>query len=240
MSCLTPARSNLELRIFADATKDAALIRVFRQGREVDAIRQISSSGYRKAAELVTDNERDKVKRMLYGSLYGSGTLTLSKQLGMSQAEVQQLQNHIESSFPRIKPYKTEVINFAKKNQYVSTLLGRRRFIPNLFSSQQEKVAEGQRQAVNAAVQGTAADIIKEASIAVAKCLRNRQSLSATLVAQIHDELLYEVRLQDAEEFAHILKKQMERAATLAVPLIVNLQQGQRWGTLTPFNINDL
>jgi len=230
--------SNLELRVLAHMSGDMSMTQLFSRGRTVDVIRLISSRCYSKSIEDVTNEERKKTKSALYGVIYGSGADVLARQLGISREEAKDQQQMIRNKFRGIQVLTDRVVKSATAQGFVLTIKGRRRIIKNLQSTFAPTREMGKRQAFNAAIQGSAADIIKVASIKMSEKMSELSDKGGEcfsmvrLLAQIHDELLYEVPASLVKEFVPLLQNEMECAADMSVPLFVKVQTGNRWGDM--------
>ena len=218
--------SQIELRLLAHVAEDQAMIDAFLSGEDIHTM--TAARVFNVSPEMVTSELRKKAKAVNFGIMYGIGEYSLSEDLGISRA---QAKNYIESyfeKFPQIRAYLDRVQEEAKRDGYVTTLFGRRRYIPELSSSNKNLQHFGQRVAMNSPIQGTAADIIKIAMIRVAERLKEK-GLDVKLVMQIHDELILEAHRDCAEEARGILVECMEHAAELSVPLSVEAQLGFTW-----------
>lgn len=218
--------SQIELRILAHCSGDEQLIGAYREAQDIH--RLTASQVFHIPFDEVTDLQRRNAKAVNFGIVYGISSFGLSQDLSITRKEAQ---NYIESYFetyPGIKTFLDDQVEHAKKNGYVVTLFGRRRPVPELKSSNFMQRSFGERVAMNAPIQGTAADIIKIAMIGVHEELKERH-LKSKLILQVHDELLIETALEEVEEVQEILKTQMERAVTLKVPLVADVHSGASW-----------
>ena len=176
----------------------------------------------------VTDLQRRNAKAVNFGIVYGISSFGLSQDLSISRKEAAQyIENYFET-YPGIKRFLDEQVAHAKEKGYVETLFGRRRPVPELKSSNFAQRSFGERVAMNAPIQGTAADIIKIAMIGVDRELKERK-LKSRLILQVHDELLIETAQDEIETVTELLKRQMEQAASLQVPLIAEVHSGSSW-----------
>ena len=176
----------------------------------------------------VTDLQRRNAKAVNFGIVYGISSFGLSQDLSITRKEAAQYIERYFETYPGIKTFLDEQVEHAKENGYVVTLYGRRRPVPELKSSNFMQRNFGERVAMNAPIQGTAADVIKIAMIGVNRELKKR-GLRSRLILQVHDELLIETAREELEEVKEILKEQMEHAAQLRVPLIVDMHTGNSW-----------
>ena len=177
---------------------------------------------------ITPDQMRSRAKTINFGIVYGISAFSLSQDIHVSVAEAREYMDAWFATFPGVRAYMDEVVRQARENGYVETLFHRRRNVPELKSSNYNTRSFGERVALNMPVQGTAADIMKFAMIAVWKRLR-REGLRARPVLQIHDELIVECAAVDAERTAEILREEMEGAAALTVPLTVETHWGNSW-----------
>ncbi len=218
--------SQIELRIMAHISGDEAMREAFRHGADIH--RATASRLYQLPPEEVTPRMRSSVKAVNFGILYGKGAYSLSRDLGVSVKEADDFIKAYLGAYPKVKEYMDRVVAEGIEKGYVTTLYGRRRLLPELSSSNRNIRAQGERMALNTPIQGTAADIIKLAMVKVANRLA-AESLQARLILQVHDELIVECPLEEADRAAAILKEEMEQAAQLSVPLTAEVQRGQNW-----------
>ena len=200
--------------------------RAFLDGIDIHTMTAASVFGL--PEDFVTPEMRSAAKAVNFGIIYGIGAFSLSKDIGVSVAEAKQyIENYLEN-FPKISQYMDSTVEFAKDKGYVLTIFDRRRYIPELKMSNKNMQAFGKRVAMNAPIQGSAADIIKIAMINVYRRLK-KDLPGARLILQIHDELIIECDKADAEKASVILKEEMEGAVSLAVPLTVDVHSGESW-----------
>ena len=218
--------SQIELRILAHISDDKNMIDAFKSGEDIHTV--TASQVFNQPPEWVTPEMRRSAKAVNFGIVYGIGAFSLSKDIGVSVAEADRYIKAYLSKYSGVEHYMNETVAFAKKNGYVSTMKGRRRYIPELSASNKNVQAIGKRMAMNTPVQGTAADIIKLAMIKVYERLR-KENLDAKLILQVHDELIVEARRDIADKVAGILREEMENAVQLSVPLTVDAKSGESW-----------
>ena len=218
--------SQIELRILAHCSGDEQLIQAYREAQDIHRI--TASQVFHVPFEEVTDLQRRNAKAVNFGIVYGISSFGLSQDLSITRKEAAQYIENYFDTYPGVKHFLDEQVAHAKKNGYVVTLFGRRRPVPELKSSNFMQRSFGERVAMNAPIQGTAADVIKIAMIGVARELKNR-GLKSELILQVHDELLIEAYEEELEQVKEILKEQMEQAADLLVPLIVDMHTGKNW-----------
>lgn len=218
--------SQIELRILAHCSGDEQLIRAYREARDIH--RMTASQVFHTPFEEVTPLQRRNAKAVNFGIVYGISSFGLSQDLSITRKEAAQyIENYFET-YPGIKKFLDDSVTSAKENGYAETLFGRKRPVPELKSSNFMQRNFGERVAMNAPIQGTAADIIKIAMTGVDEELR-RKGLKSRLILQVHDELLIETAEDEIEEVTDILKDKMEHAADLLVPLIADMHMGKNW-----------
>jgi len=218
--------SQAELRILAHASGEEKLIEAFRRGEDIHARTAAEVLG--KDPETLTKDERNRAKAVNFGIIYGISAFGLSEQLGISREEAGAYIDTYLARFPRVQEFIARTISEATKNGFVTTLLGRRRMIPELRSSNHQMRSLGERLAVNTVMQGTAADVIKVAMIAVRRRLRE-EGLEARLVLQIHDELLLELPEREVEHCREIVLHEMQAAYPFDPPLTAEAGVGASW-----------
>jgi DNA polymerase-1 len=218
--------SQIELRILAHLSCDPVLTQAFIDDKDIHT--QTASAVYNAVPEMVTPEMRRAAKTINFGLMYGMGPVNLSKQLGVSFSEAR---NFIESyfgQFPSIRKYMDNTIQSVRDRGYAETLLGRKRYLPEINSSNRNIREAAERTAINTPVQGTAADIIKLAMVRVHPKLNDWPD--ARMLLQVHDELVFEVPEKCAKDFAEWVKTEMAAAYQLKVPLKVDAGIGKHWG----------
>ena len=225
---VTADYSQIEMRIMAHLSGDIALIDAFKSGEDLH--RFVGSRVYGVDPADVTPTMRGHVKAMSYGLAYGLSAFGLSKQLGVDVAGAQKLMDEYFERFGGVRDYLRSVVRQAREDGYTETIFGRRRYIPDLTSSNRQRRDIAERVALNAPIQGSAADLIKRAMLAVDARL-HEESLSSRQVLQVHDELVVEVAPGEREAVEAILRDEMSGAAELSVPLDVNVGVGANWRT---------
>lgn len=218
--------SQIELRILAHCSGDEQLINAYREARDIHRI--TASQVFHTPFEEVTDLQRRNAKAVNFGIVYGISSFGLSQDLSITRKEAEEYINRYFETYPGIKRFLDDSVAHAKEDGYVVTLFGRRRPIPELKSSNFMQRSFGERVAMNSPIQGTAADIMKIAMIDVDRELTKRD-MKSRLVLQVHDELLIEAHADEVDEVKEILKTKMEQAASLAVPLDVDMHSGNSW-----------
>ena len=218
--------SQIELRIMAHLSGDSHLIEAFREGTDVHAA--TASKIFRVPVAQVTSDQRRIAKTANFGIMYGISAFGLSQNLGCSRAEAKRLIDDYFESFPSIRAWIDATLSDARVNGFVETIMGRRRYVPDVSSGNATVRALAERNAVNAPIQGTSADIIKLAMTAVDRRLR-AEGLKARMVLQIHDELLLEVPQGEIETVSRLLSEEMQGVIKLNVPLTVECNYGTNW-----------
>ena len=218
--------SQIELRLMAHFSGDEHLIAAFKAGEDIH--KATAAKIFKTDINLVDDSMRRIAKTANFGIMYGISAFGLSQRLKCSRQEAKKIIDDYFASFPSIRDFIDNTISRAREAGYVETLFGRRRYIPELKSPNAAVRSLGERNAVNAPVQGTAADIIKFAMISVDRRLRE-EGLKAAMVLQIHDELLLEVPVEEIDKVKDILTAEMENAVALSVPLTIECNYGKNW-----------
>jgi DNA polymerase I len=223
---LTADYSQIEMRIMAHLSGDEGLIEAFRSGEDLH--RYVGSRVFEVAPEDVTPEMRSKIKAMSYGLAYGLSAFGLSQQLTIPTSEAQSLMDDYFTRFGGVRDYLTGVVEEARATGYTATILGRRRYLPDLTSDNRQRRQMAERMALNAPIQGSAADIIKVAMLGVQRELDER-GLASRLLLQVHDELVVEVAPGEREAAEDVLRSQMGSAVELDVPLDVSVGAGPTW-----------
>ncbi len=232
---LTADYSQMELRLLAHFSEDPTLLRAFQEN--VDIHRQTAAVVFNIHPELVTGEMRRQAKVVNFGIIYGMSPYGLAKQLGVSTRVAHDFIQRYFTRYSRVKAYLDSTLEAARKQGWVTTLLGRRRQIPHLLSGNRIMRQEAERAAINTPLQGTAADIIKKAMLQVESVFQAR-GLSGRMLLQIHDELLFEVPEAELAETARLVRQVMENVVPLKVPLTVDLRRGLNWGEMQPYGRN--
>ncbi len=216
--------SQIELRVLAHLSRDPAFLTAFREGRDIH--RETAARIFGVEAEEVSHLMRDQAKTINFATIYGQGPVALAAQLGISREEAKQFIDNYFERFEGVARYLEEMKELAKTQGYVETLLGRRRYIPEIRSRNPGMRGFGERTATNSPIQGTAADLIKLAMIRLHEKLSDT---SSRMLLQVHDELLFETPETEAEELGRLVREEMEGAIELDVPLRVDLGIGESW-----------
>ncbi|WP_410810856.1 DNA polymerase I [Micromonospora sp. 067-2] len=225
---LTADYSQIEMRIMAHLSSDDALIDAFNSGADFHAA--TASSVFEVALDAVTADQRRKIKAMNYGLAYGLSAFGLSQQLGIGTEEARGLMENYFAGFGGVRDYLHQVVARARQDGYTSTILGRRRYLPDLVSDNRQRRDIAERMALNAPIQGSAADIIKVAMLHVDTALREAQ-LGSRMLLQVHDELVFEVAPGEREALEALVRREMGEAYPLSVPLEVSVGEGRDWNS---------
>ncbi|QOR13644.1 DNA polymerase I [Haemophilus parainfluenzae] len=217
--------SQIELRIMAHLSQDQGLINAFIQGKDIH--RSTAAEIFGVALDEVTSEQRRNAKAINFGLIYGMSAFGLSRQLGIGRANAQSYMDLYFKRYPGVQTFMHDIREKAKAQGYVETLFGRRLYLPDINSSNGMRRKAAERVAINAPMQGTAADIIKRAMIQLDQKLQNDPDIA--MIMQVHDELVFEVRSEKVAFYSDLIKTQMESAADLVVPLIVDVGQGTNW-----------
>lgn len=217
--------SQIELRIMAHLSQDQDLINAFTQGKDIH--RSTAAEIFGVALDEVTSEQRRNAKAINFGLIYGMSAFGLSRQLGIGRADAQSYMDLYFKRYPGVQTFMHDIREKAKAQGYVETLFGRRLYLPDINSSNGMRRKAAERVAINAPMQGTAADIIKRAMIQLDQKLQNDPDIA--MIMQVHDELVFEVRSEKVAFYSELIKTQMESAADLVVPLIVEVGQGNNW-----------
>ena len=217
--------SQIELRIMAHLSQDHGLINAFTQGKDIH--RSTAAEIFGVSLDEVTSEQRRNAKAINFGLIYGMSAFGLSRQLGIGRADAQSYMDLYFKRYPGVQTFMHDIREKAKAQGYVETLFGRRLYLPDINSSNGMRRKAAERVAINAPMQGTAADIIKRAMIQLDQKLQNDPDIA--MIMQVHDELVFEVRSEKVAFYSELIKTQMESAADLVVPLIVEVGQGTNW-----------
>jgi len=218
--------SQIELRLLAHIAGDERMIEGFKSGEDIHRI--TASQVFGVPLSMVSGELRKRAKAVNFGIVYGIGGYSLAMDIGVSKKEADQYIKSYFEKYPAVSAYLTDIVESAKRDGYVETVFGRRRYIPELTSAKAMLRAFGERVAMNSPIQGSSADIIKMAMVAVSRKLKE-EGLDAKLILQVHDELIIESHRACAERAAEILKETMENVVSLSVPLTVELSIGNSW-----------
>ena len=218
--------SQIELRLLAHLSRDPAFVEAFQAGGDIH--RQTAALIFDVAVPDVSSTMRSRAKTINFATIYGQGPHALSVQLGIEHAEAKEFIARYFGRFQGVRNYLDSMVAFAREHGYVQTIFGRRRYIPELRERNFNIRAFGERTAANSPIQGSAADLIKIAMIRIDNALRTRQ-LKSKMLLQVHDELVFEVIPEELDQVSELVKYEMEHAAELTVPLVVDLGVGKNW-----------
>ncbi|MGL5808775.1 MAG: DNA polymerase I [Nocardioides sp.] len=223
---LTADYSQIEMRIMAHLSEDKLLIEAFRSGQDFHSI--TASRVFEVPADEVTSAMRAKIKAMNYGLAYGLSAYGLGQQLKIAPAEARELMEEYFETFGGIRDYLAGVVDEARKSHYTETIMGRRRYLPDLTSDNRQRREMAERMALNAPIQGSAADLIKVAMLNAARAME-AAGLRSKMLLQVHDELVFDVAPGEREQLDALVRREMAGAAELAVPLDVSIGFGRSW-----------
>ena len=218
--------SQIELRIIAALSQDPAMVEAFQKGEDIHAATAAKVFGV--ALENVTREQRSNAKTVNFGIVYGVSAFGLSQQTNLNRSEAKELIDAYYLTYPKLKAYMNEQVDFARENGFVETVLGRRRYLKDINSQNAVVRGAAERNAVNAPIQGSAADIIKLAMIKIHRRMKSEDWKSKMLL-QVHDELVFDVPKVEVGALTKMVKEEMENAFTLEVPLVVDVGIGENW-----------
>jgi len=221
--------SQIELRVIASISKEENMIDAFKNGIDIHTV--TASKVYHIPLEEVTSDQRRNAKAVNFGIIYGQSAFGLSQNLGIPRKEAAIIIEEYFLQYPRIKDYMNNTINFAKEHGFVETLLGRRRYLSDINSANFTVRGFAERNAINAPIQGSAADMIKVAMIRIKSAMGNKQWAieKSKMILQVHDELLFDVHKSEVEQMKKLVKQEMESAMILAVPVLAEVGVGENW-----------
>ena len=218
--------SQIELRLLAHISDDYTMKEAFISGEDIH--RKTAAAVFGIPEEFVNDEMRKRAKAVNFGIVYGISGFSLSKDIGTTVTEATKYIKNYLMNYPAIDQYLGDVVKNAENDGYTTTIMGRRRYIPDLKSSKAPLRAFGKRVAMNAPIQGSAADVMKLAMINVDKALK-KSGMDAKIVMQVHDELIVEVKDADVEKCKQLVKDEMEKAVSLSIPLTTDVTSGKNW-----------
>lgn len=217
--------SQIELRIMAHLAHDEGMLKAFAEGKDIH--RSTAAEIFGVSLEEVTNEQRRNAKAINFGLIYGMSEFGLSNQLGISRQEARTYMDAYFNRYPNVLQFMTDIKTKAAEQGYVETLLGRRLYLPEIKSSNGMRRKAAERVAINAPMQGTAADIIKVAMIGIDKMIFGDENIK--MIMQVHDELVFEVKAEMVEHYSQLIKTEMEKAIKLHVPLIADVGVGDNW-----------
>jgi DNA polymerase-1 len=223
---MTADYSQVEMRIMAHLSEDALLIEAFRSGQDFHSMTAARVFGV--DADAVSTEQRAKIKAMNYGLAYGLSAFGLSQQLRIDTGEARGLMDEYFETFGGVRDYLGGIVDEARRSGFTETIMGRRRYLPDLTSDNRQRREMAERMALNAPIQGSAADLVKVAMLGVERAIAE-QGLRSRMLLQVHDELVLEVATGEREALAALVREQMGAAADLAVPLDVSVGTGRSW-----------
>ena len=218
--------SQIELRIIAALSKDESMIKAFNNNEDIH--KSTASKVFNIDINEVTSEQRNNAKTVNFGIIYGVSAFGLSQQTNLNRTEAKELIDLYYSSYPKLNDFINNQINFARENGFVETILGRRRYLRNINSQNSIVRSADERNAINAPIQGSAADIIKLAMINIQNIME-KEKLKSKMLLQVHDELVFDVHKKELEFLKSIVKKEMENVYKLDIPLIVEIGIGNNW-----------
>jgi len=218
--------SQIELRIMASLSKDEGMLTAFNNG--VDIHSATAAKVYKVPIEQVDRAMRSNAKSVNFGIIYGISAFGLSQNIGISRTEAKEIIDNYFDEFPKVKEYMDWSIEQAREKEYVETVMGRRRYLNDINSRNAMVRAMAERNAINAPIQGSAADIVKKAMIDVQEEM-DKRGMKSKMLLQVHDELVFDMHKDEAEDLKALVKEKMEQAVTLKVPLTVDIGEGLNW-----------
>jgi DNA polymerase-1 len=218
--------SQVELRIMAHLSQDPGLKNAFAQG--IDVHKATAAEVFGVPVNQVSHEQRRRAKAINFGLIYGMSSYGLAKQLGINRDEAERYIQIYFSRYPNVQEYMESARRLALKQGYVETLFGRRVHVADIRAAQQQRRLAAERQAINAPLQGTAADIIKFAMIAIDRCILEK-NLPLTMIMQVHDELVFEAAIDHLPTLTQEIRHCMETVAQLSIPLLVDIGVGDNW-----------
>jgi DNA polymerase-1 len=218
--------SQIELRIIADISKEENMLYAFNNG--IDIHTATAARVYGIGIEEVTSTQRRNAKAVNFGIIYGQSAFGLSQNLGIPRKEAAEIIEQYFAQYPGIKRYMANTMNFARENGFVETILGRRRYLRDINSANQTVRGFAERNAINAPIQGSAADMIKVAMINIHRDIQER-GLQSKMTMQVHDELVFDVLKTEVEVMKEIITHRMRTAIKTSVPIEVEIGEGENW-----------
>ena len=218
--------SQIELRLIAELSGEDNMIKAFQNGEDIHA--STASKLFKIPLDQVDKTQRSQAKTVNFGIIYGQGAFALAEQTGLSRTEAKQMIDSYYENYPKLKIFMTDQVEKARKNGFVETILGRKRHLKDINSNNFVVRGHAERNAVNAPIQGSAADVIKIAMIDIDRAL-SEGGFKTKMLLQVHDELLFEVPEEEIEPIKALIKEKMESAVKTKVPLIVEVGVGNNW-----------
>jgi DNA polymerase-1 len=218
--------SQIELRVMAHLSEDVSMIQAFRDDRDIH--RETASKIFNTSLEEVKDFQRSQAKAVNFGVIYGMGAFRLSQDTGMSVKEAGDFIKQYFSIYQGVQQFIHSTIENSQNTLKCQTLMGRTRYLPELHSDKKSLVVQAEHMAINTPIQGSAADIVKMSMVLIQKSI-DQNKLKSKIILQIHDELVFEVPLEELEEMKVLVREKMENSMTLKVPLKVVIGTGENW-----------
>lgn len=218
--------SQIELRIIAEISKDKNMMEAFKNGLDIHTA--TAAKVYGITLDEVNSTQRRNAKAVNFGIIYGQSAFGLSQNLSIPRKEAAEIIDNYFNTYPGIKQYMNDTMNFARENGYVETIMGRRRYLRDINSANQTVRGFAERNAINAPIQGSAADMIKIAMINIHREIKD-QKLKSKMTMQVHDELVFDVLISEAEQMKAIITEGMKNAIKMEVPIVVEVGEGQNW-----------
>lgn len=218
--------SQIELRIIAEISKDENMMEAFIQGHDIHTA--TAAKVYGIGLEEVSSTQRRNAKAVNFGIIYGQSAFGLSQNLGISRKEAAEIIENYFNTYPGIKKYMSDTMNFARENGYVETIMGRRRYLRDINSANQTVRGFAERNAINAPIQGSAADMIKIAMIKIHQDIKDH-NLQSKMTMQVHDELVFDVLKSEKEVLKQLITERMKNAIKMEVPILVEVGEGSNW-----------
>jgi len=218
--------SQIELRIIAHLSRDEAMMEAFRQGLDIHTA--TASRVYGVPVEEVTREMRRHAKTVNFGIIYGISAFGLSERLGIPRREAAEIIENYFEKYPGIKRYMEQTVEFARQHGYVETLLGRRRYLSDINSANGVVRAYAERNAINAPIQGSSADMIKIAMIRIFNEIQKR-GMRSKMILQVHDELVFDAYQEEVDALKALVEEKMKNALPLDIPVVVDINTGNNW-----------
>ena len=218
--------SQIELRLIAEISRDENMMEAFDKGLDIHTA--TAAKVYGIVLDEVTSTQRRNAKAVNFGIIYGQSAFGLSQNLGIPRKEAAEIIENYFSTYPNIKKYMNDTMNFARENGYVETIMGRRRYLRDINSANQTVRGFAERNAINAPIQGSAADMIKIAMIRIHQDIKD-QNLTSKMTMQVHDELVFDVPKEEIAVMKKIIEERMKNAIKTTVPIIVEVGEGSNW-----------
>jgi DNA polymerase-1 len=218
--------SQIELRIIAALSNDPNMVEAFRSGHDIHTA--TAAKVFHISPEEVTRDQRSAAKAVNFGIIYGQSAFGLSQTLNISRTEAKEIIDSYYAQYGTIKTYMDETVAKARENGYVETIMKRRRYLPDINSSNAIVRGFAERNSINAPIQGSAADIIKMAMVAVYQEMK-KTNLKSKMILQVHDELVFDVHIDEIEQMKSLVKNAMENAVQLTVPMEVEMELAKNW-----------